>query len=85
MPTDEWIVLLVVAAIVLLLLCLVVWEPAYWAYRAWRLKRAFYLRDQADKAAKLSGKRGGRPAGSSTPSGETRRGQEGNSREPFSG
>lgn len=51
MPTDEWIVLMVLAVVGLLLLILVIWEPAYWAYRAWRLKRAFHLRDRADKAA----------------------------------
>lgn len=81
MPTDEWIVLLVLAVIILLLFCLVIWEPAYWAYRAWRLKRAFYLRDKADREAKLAVKQRGSRSRSAGRSGKTPPGPEGNGRE----
>lgn len=84
MPTDEWIVLLVLAVIILLLFCLVIWEPAYWAYRAWRLKRAFYLRDKADREARLAVKRRGSRSRSGRHSDKTSHSSEGNGREDSS-
>jgi uncharacterized membrane protein YgcG len=81
MPTDEWIVLLVLAVIILLLFCLVIWEPAYWAYRAWRLKRAFYLRDKADREARLAVKRRRSGSRSERRSGKTPHGSEVNRNE----